>query len=127
MRNNLKHLFLLICIITVLMLPYFAFAVDPTAAMRNVAGNGGFEVGDDQSDRVLFSRILGNIISTFFGLLGAIFIILMVYAGYNWMTARGDESKVEKAISTIQKAVIGLIITVGSYAIWNFIFHALLF
>ena len=37
------------------------------------------------------------------------------------MTARGDESKVEKAISTMRQAIIGLVITVGAYSITQFV------
>ncbi|MBI4812328.1 hypothetical protein HY798_02695 [Candidatus Falkowbacteria bacterium] len=56
-------------------------------------------------------------------MLGVIFIILMLYAGYNWMTASGEEEKVTKAKDTIWRAIIGLIITIGSYAIWDFILN----
>ena len=34
----------------------------------------------------------------------------MLYAGYHWMTARGEEEKVEKAKDTIQRAIVGIII-----------------
>jgi hypothetical protein len=49
----------------------------------------------------------------------------MLYAGYNWMTAAGDEQKVEKAKDTITRAIIGIIITVSAYAITYFIFKYL--
>ena len=42
------------------------------------------------------------------------------------MTARGEEEKVEKAKDTITRAIIGLIIVVGAYAIWSFIFSNLI-
>jgi len=58
-------------------------------------------------------------------LLGIIFIILMIYAGYNWMTAQGEEEKVTKAKTTIQRAIIGLIIVVSAYAITAFVFKSL--
>src|SRR3989339_509440 len=44
-------------------------------------------------------------------------------AGYNIKTARGDEAKVNKAKDVIQNAVIGLIITISAYAIWDFVFY----
>jgi len=59
-------------------------------------------------------------------LIGIIFLALMLYAGYHWMTARGEEEKVEKAKDTIQRAIVGIIIVVGAYAIWKFIFSYLL-
>ncbi|MCD4762299.1 hypothetical protein K8R32_05065 [bacterium] len=62
------------------------------------------------------------VIKGFLSVLGIIFIILLILAGYNWMTAAGDEAKVTKAKDTIQKAIIGLIIIVSAYAITAFVF-----
>lgn len=64
-------------------------------------------------------------IKAFLGLLGIIFIFLMVLAGYHWMTAAGDEQKVTKAKDTIRTAVIGLIIIVAAYSITYFVLSAL--
>lgn len=69
--------------------------------------------------------IVANVISAFLGFLGIIFVVLMLLGGYNWMTAQGDESKVEKAKATIQRAIIGLIIVVSAYSITYTIFKAL--
>jgi hypothetical protein len=69
--------------------------------------------------------IVAMVIKAFLGLLGVIFIILMVLAGYNWMTAAGDEQKVEKAKDEIKRAIIGLIIVTSAYAISYFVFKAL--
>jgi hypothetical protein len=41
------------------------------------------------------------------------------------MTAGGNEEKVEKARKLLTRGVIGLIIIIGSYAIWYFVFDAL--
>jgi cytochrome bd-type quinol oxidase subunit 2 len=71
-------------------------------------------------------QYLGIILNVFLGLLGTIFIFLMVYGGYTWMTASGDEKKVEKAQDTIRVAIIGLLVIAGSYAIWQFLFYGLL-
>lgn len=64
-------------------------------------------------------------ISAFLGLLGIIFIVLIIYAGYNWMTAGGDEEKVTLAKQTLARAVIGLIIIIAAYSITYFVFNAL--
>ena len=65
------------------------------------------------------------IITAFISLLAIIFIILIVLAGYNWMTANGEEQKVTKAKETMQKAVIGILIIAMAYAITQFVFKAL--
>jgi uncharacterized BrkB/YihY/UPF0761 family membrane protein len=68
--------------------------------------------------------IIGTIIKTALGLVGVIFLVLMVYAGFIWMIARGDEAKVEKAKDTIVNCIIGIVIVVGAYAITSYIINA---
>ncbi len=65
--------------------------------------------------------IVGAVINALLGLLGIVFIILMLIAGYSWMTAHGDESKIEKSKDTLRSAIIGLIIIVAAFAIWKFV------
>jgi hypothetical protein len=69
--------------------------------------------------------IVATVIKAFLGLLGIIFIVLLVLAGYNWMTAAGDEQKITKAKDTIRTAIIGLIIIIAAYSITYFVFKAL--
>ncbi len=61
--------------------------------------------------------IIGQTINIGLGLIGLIFLILMVYAGYLWMTARGEEEKVKTAQKIITASMIGLVIVLGAYAI----------
>lgn len=86
--------------------------------MDNVAKTGGYAAADEFT----MSKLIGQAVSTFLGLLGVIFVVLIVFAGYNWMTAAGDSGKVDKAKETLWRAIIGLIITVGAYAIWWWVF-----
>ena len=58
--------------------------------------------------------------------LGVIFFLLVVYAGFLWMTASGAEAKVEKAKGILIAAVTGLVIVLAAYAIVNFVFGNLL-
>lgn len=87
--------------------------------LNAVAGTGGYNTGEGGN----LMAAIGLIIQAALGLLGAIFIILMVLAGYSWMTASGNEQKVDKAVTKIKQAIIGLIITLSSWAVWNFIFN----
>jgi cytochrome bd-type quinol oxidase subunit 2 len=79
------------------------------------------------ADGTTFSKIAGSVVNVFLSLLGIIFIILIILAGYNWMTAGGNQEKIEKAKSQIKAAAIGLIIVLGAYAIWGFIFSKIIF
>lgn len=67
------------------------------------------------------SAVVGNVIKTMLSLVGIIFLILTVYAGYLWMTARGEDEQVSKAKEIIKSSIMGLFIVVSSYAITVFI------
>lgn len=60
---------------------------------------------------------IATIIQVALSFVGVIFMILMIYGGYLWMTARGSEEQVTKAKNLITAAVIGLIIVLAAYAI----------
>ncbi len=59
-------------------------------------------------------------------LLGFVFLLLALYAGFLWMTAGGDEGNIEKAKSILTAATIGLAIILLSYALTLFVFKILL-
>jgi len=71
---------------------------------------------------VTIGGVVATVVKAFLGLLGVIFVILLIVAGFNWMTAGGDEEKINKAKSTIKAAIIGLIIVVAAYSITYFVF-----
>lgn len=70
-------------------------------------------------------NIVATVIELVLGFLGIIFVILMIFSGYQWMTAGGNEEQVKKATARIKNAVIGLIIVVFAYAITAFVFKNL--
>lgn len=67
------------------------------------------------------SVVVGNIIKTVLSLVGIIFLVLTVYAGYLWMTARGEDEQITKAKEILKSTIAGLFIVVSSYAITVFI------
>ena len=62
-------------------------------------------------------QVIGGIITGVIGLLGVIFFILILYGGYLWMTARGNEQQIEKAKNIIKSSTIGLAVVLGAYLI----------
>ena len=65
--------------------------------------------------------IIGNIIKVALSFVGVIFMVLVVYGGFLWMTAGGAEPKIEKAKSILTSAVVGLVIISADYAITQFV------
>jgi len=70
-------------------------------------------------------QLIGMLISAVLGILGVILLVLVVYAGFLWMTAAGDDKKIKKAKDILASAVVGLIIVVASYSISTFVIGAL--
>ncbi len=68
--------------------------------------------------------IIAEIVQVLLGFVGTFFIVLVLMAGYWYITSRGDESKVEKATKTVRGAIIGLIIVLLAYSITRFISSA---
>lgn len=68
-----------------------------------------------------FSETVGKIIKIVLGSLGVVFLGLTVYAGFLWMTAGGDEGKIEKAMGILKTAVVGLVIILAAYSITYFV------
>lgn len=62
-----------------------------------------------------------NVINWVLGLLGIIAVIMILVGGFQWMTAAGNEEKVEKAKKVISAAIVGLIIILLAWAIVNFV------
>ncbi len=68
---------------------------------------------------------IGVLIRGIMGLLGVIFLILVVYAGYKWMLAHGEPGEVKTAQQLLLHSIIGLVITVSAYAISTFVINAI--
>lgn len=88
-----------------------------TDLMRDTAGFGDADIG----------VISAGIIQAALALLGIIFLIIIVFAGYRWMTASGNEEQVKKAQDAIKRGIIGLVIVILAYAIMVFVFTQLPF
>lgn len=73
------------------------------------------------ANETTLATTLGIVINVALSILGVIFIFIVILAGYQWMTAQGNEQSVTKAKDSMTRAVIGLIVVISSYAIWTFI------
>ncbi len=64
---------------------------------------------------------VGAVIQVFLSILSLVMIILILYGGYLWLTARGNEQQVEEAQHTIRSAVLGALVIIASAAITSFV------
>ena len=62
------------------------------------------------------TTVILNIAFSFVGMLGIIFLI---YGGYMYITARGDDTQMENAKKLIIGVIIGILVILFSYTILN--------
>ncbi len=119
--------------INILLIGFFLLVNIANAALLqpefvdDVIGEHSSKVGegagfDESTD---FGLTISTIIETVLGFLGIVFLVLIIYAGFTWMTAGGDSDKVLKAKETIKRSIIGLVIVIMSYSLTYFIFSNL--
>lgn len=95
----------------------------PTGALEEAVNDTTLAGGNANSQ---IFNIIGRLINIALGLLGIVFFIYVVWAGFIWMTAGGDETKVKKATQMLIQGTIGLVIILAAYAISNFAVSQLL-
>ena len=126
MKKYFKSVFTLLFLIAVLSVPFFVFGAGLNEARNNLNTAAGSTAAGYNTNTNNPVAIVGSIIGAVLGLLGVVFLALMVWAGFNWMTAGGDKSKVETAQGTIQRAIIGLIVIASAYALSSFVLEKVL-
>jgi len=65
--------------------------------------------------------IIVLVINWLIGAAVLICVVMLVWAGYSYMTAGGDEGKVTKATKTLTNAIIGLVISLIALVLVTFI------
>lgn len=78
--------------------------------------------GDPKDVRI----ITANIINVILGFLGIIAVVLILYAGFKWLTAGGNEENIETAKKILTAGAIGLAIILASWGVVTFVLPALL-
>jgi len=117
-----------LALVIILVLPLVAGAQNLEDMVLGAGGLQGTQLQDlgGNATNSSIALLVGNIVKIFLGVLGVIFVILIIYAGFLWMTDLGDAKKAQKAKDLIKNAVIGIIIIFVSYGLTNFIISQLI-
>jgi hypothetical protein len=67
------------------------------------------------------AKFLGTTVGFALQFIGILFMILIIWGGFIWMTARGNEQQITKAKDIIISAVVGLIIVLAAYSLTRYI------
>ncbi len=93
-------------------------AVPAVASAQVNIGNYGNTFGLGTAD--LEATVI-NIVQWILGFLGLIAVIMILWGGFTWITAGGNEDKVATAKKIISAAVVGLIVVLLAWAIVTFV------
>jgi hypothetical protein len=113
-----------------LVIPCFAIAETQEEEDSGRPSVGLIDVGKQSEESGVarisgLSTLTGRMISSVLGIVGVIFFVLMIYAGFLWMTAAGSDEKVTKAKNIFSTSIIGLLVIVGAYYILDFVLDAI--
>lgn len=128
MKNNIKKIILFTSSIFFLLISSSALATTTSMSLTNRLDGPTQVMGDAAGfTDVSVGYIIAMVIQAALSLLAIIFLVIMVFAGYRWMTASGNEESIKKAQDSIKRAIIGLVIVILAYAITVFVFSQLPF
>lgn len=118
-----------------LLLPQISLATSPTDVFTdpnssffsglNLTGKNALYQSDDggvviQGNATYINFLIAKIIAMVIGLTGTVFLVLIIYSGWQWLTAGGEEEKITKAKNRIKNGVIGLGLCLLAFGIASF-------
>lgn len=87
--------------------------------LANAGKEAGY-TGDSQPAKSFVEGAVG-IINVLLTIVGILFLLLIIYAGYLWMTAQGNEDQIKKAKKILIEALIGIIIILVARVVTEFV------
>ena len=124
-KNIRKHLLAGIFLAAALLLVVPNFVLAPQATYAQLIPSNQVNIGGTNAQGTDPVKTIGNLITYVGGFLVVIATLLVVYAGFQWMTAMGSEDKVKKAKTLLMQAVIGLIIILAASGVTSYVFTQL--
>lgn len=114
-----RKTFALSTLLTIALVFGLGFASTVLGVEKDPLGLGYAEASGltNQDVRITIARIINVSLS----ILGTVVVVIIIYAGFEWMTAGGSEDKVSDAKKRIGYAIVGLAIILSAYAISNFV------
>lgn len=87
---------------------------DAPGELGKAAEDTGIGAGSELGN---LSSVIATALRFILSLLGTLMLGYMVYAGYLWMTAQGEEGQVTKAKGIMINTVVGFLVVVSAWAI----------
>jgi hypothetical protein len=89
------------------------------ASDQDAGGQGITDLGIRGTDRTAVVELIARIVNWILYLSGAIAVLLVIWGGFLYLTARGNDTQAGQGTKTIKNALLGLVIIILSYVIVN--------
>jgi hypothetical protein len=97
-----------------------ASSIAPWFGNQPIQGVQGLGTDADQGENLL--QVVKNFINWMLGILGMITLIILLYGGFQMVTAAGDEEKYKAGFNILKQAGIGLVFIGLSWFVISMIF-----
>lgn len=115
--SNLKKYFLILTVgFLLVLIPVSVLAQTDLPTLGGLGSSFG---------GLTLTQLIVRILQIFFGIVGVIFLGLLLYAGFLWMTSQGEVEKITKAKKMITAGVIGMVLIFSAFGIASFLYNAL--
>ncbi len=71
-------------------------------------------------------QFIGRLVNFALIIIGLVFLVLIIYAGYIWLMARGNDQEISRAVDYLRNGFIGLIVILGAYLLTNYVIFKIL-
>src|SRR3989344_511346 len=122
MKQKYQRLLFLLLFVAITSAIAISLLASPTLALETGIGYGTYTGLGEQDIRVSIMQV----VRVALGFLGILAVLIILYAGFVWMTAGGRAERIELAKRILTSAVIGLVIIMLSFAIASFIITQLI-
>jgi len=95
------------------------FIAQPVFAIAELPGNTGL-----RDERLL--DFISSLVRVVLGLIGSILLLLILYGGFTYATAAGDEKKVAKGRQILTYAIIGVVIISMAWIVTDYLISNIL-
>jgi len=115
-------------LLALIMVPVFAVALTASAGSADNMLWGGYESNVQAASGLGNTdprEMAGSVINIFLGFLGVIAVLIILYGGFKWMTAGGNDDGIGEAKQMISAGVVGLVVILAAFGIAQFVINQL--
>ncbi len=122
----MKNFYKLFFFLNLILMPKTFLMADQSGSLGDLMDSRVTDVREGAGIASLsIGQTVGLGIRLVLSLLAIIFLILVIMAGFKWMTAGGNQETIAKAQKSLKETIIGLLIVLAAYAITWYIFYQL--